>query len=123
MAFQTWVIVDLFGHSRIAGLASEEQIAGAVFLRVDVPDTKTQPGFTRFFGANAIYSITPVDERIAVAAAEAMSAKAVEMYIPGSLLEPGARVVDGLADEGDYDDDEPPGEGDDDEDDDNGLPY
>ena len=65
--FEGWAIVELFGHARIAGLCSEQSIAGTNMLRVDVP---TIPPFTKFYGGNAIYAITPTDEktaRIAVA--------------------------------------------------------
>lgn len=78
--FDTWAIVELFGHSKIAGRVTEQQIAGSTFLRVDVPDREGQPGFTRFYGANAIYALTPVDEEIARRAAEAISPKPVTVW-------------------------------------------
>lgn len=58
-------MVELFGHSRIAGRCSEQNIAGANMLRVDVPATKKQPAFTRFLSAGAIYAINPVTEETA----------------------------------------------------------
>lgn len=57
---EMWALVELFGHQRIAGRVTEATIAGGTFLRVDVPD-----GATRFFGAAAIYSISPVSEEVA----------------------------------------------------------
>src|SRR5574341_274427 len=60
--FDCWCIVELFGHAKIAGRCTEQNIAGTNMLRVDVPETGNQPAFTRFFGSAAIYAINPVDE-------------------------------------------------------------
>jgi len=60
--FDNFCIVELFGHQKIAGKVTEQVIAGQGFVRVDVPQTKRFPAFTRMFGSGAIYSITPVDE-------------------------------------------------------------
>lgn len=65
--FEAWALVELFGHAKIAGRVSEQTIAGHAFLRVDVPTVPGQPGYTRYYGAAAIYSISPVDEGIATA--------------------------------------------------------
>jgi hypothetical protein len=78
--FDTWAIVELFGHSKIAGRVTEQQVAGGTFLRVDVPELDGQAGFTRFYGASAIYSITPVNEDLARRAAEALCPKPVTVY-------------------------------------------
>lgn len=80
--FDTFAIVELFGHARIAGRVSEQVIAGQGFLRVDVPANEQYPGFTRMYGTGAIYSITPVDESIARAAAAGMRERPVNVYIP-----------------------------------------
>lgn len=50
--FESWAIVELFGHQKIAGRVAEQQIAGTVMLRVDVPEADGQAGFTRFYGGN-----------------------------------------------------------------------
>ncbi|HEV2225112.1 MAG TPA: hypothetical protein VGR84_19120 [Candidatus Acidoferrales bacterium] len=62
-----WALVEMFGHQRIVGHVSQQQIGPAYLLRVDVPDlTKDgkliRAGFTRYLGVGAIYSITPIDE-------------------------------------------------------------
>lgn len=80
--FDTFAIVELFGHSRIAGRVSEQVIAGQGFVRVDVPENDQYPAFTRMYGTGAIYSITPVDESIARAAAARMREQPVMVYIP-----------------------------------------
>lgn len=68
--FEEYAIVELFGHQKIAGKVSEQQVGGCSFVRVDVPATKRRPAFTRLFGSGAIYSITITDERSATIAAE-----------------------------------------------------
>lgn len=78
--FETWAIVELFGHTKIAGKVAEQQIAGGTFLRVDVPDLEGRPCFTRFYGASAIYSITPTTRLIAQRAADAMQVQPFTVY-------------------------------------------
>ena len=34
----TWAIVEIMGHTRIAGRITETTLAGGVFLRIDVPE-------------------------------------------------------------------------------------
>jgi len=82
--FSNYCIVELFGHQKIAGLVTEQTLAGQGFIRVDVSATKRFPAFTRMFGSGAIYSITPVDEETAKAAAESIYIEPVTVYIaPG----------------------------------------
>jgi hypothetical protein len=67
--FSEWAILDLFGHQKIAGRVSEQQIGGSSFVRVDVPEVEGQPAYTKLFGPGSIYSITITDEVTARAAA------------------------------------------------------
>ncbi|MEN6466077.1 MAG: acetyltransferase [Syntrophaceae bacterium] len=68
--FESWAIVELFGHQRIAGKISEQQIGGCSFLRVDVPASENSPAYTKLYGNGAIYGITITDEETARAAAK-----------------------------------------------------
>lgn len=63
--FESWAIIELFGHNQIAGKCSEQNIAGANMLRIDVPETDKNPAFTRLLGHAAIYAINPVTEEVA----------------------------------------------------------
>ena len=63
--FEHWCIIDLFGHTRIAGLVTEQTIGGCAFVRVDVPETPKAVAFTRLLGNGAIYSINFVTEEVA----------------------------------------------------------
>ena len=92
-AFDTFCIVELFGHQRIAGRVTEQVIAGQGFVRVDVPELpaasryQAQPAFTRLYGPNAIYAITPVSEEVALRAAQSMRVVPVNVYIAVPQLE------------------------------------
>lgn len=78
--FDLWCVVELFGHAKIAGRCTEQNIAGTNMLRVDVPETSTQPSFTRFFGSAAIYAINPVDEQSCKLMAEKIQVKPIESW-------------------------------------------
>lgn len=64
-AFDQWALVELFGHQKIVGRVTEATLAGGAFLRVDVPAFNGNAPFTRFYGPGAIYSINPIDEKLA----------------------------------------------------------
>lgn len=69
-AFAEWVILELLGHRRLAGWLTEQQIAGASFLRLDIPGPSAdQPGATQLYSPGAVYAITPTTEEIARAVA------------------------------------------------------
>lgn len=83
-----WAIVELFGHTRIAGYVSEFVVGGASFVRVDVPETAGEDGnagtaaFTKLFGPSAIYSISFTDEATARRAVEVIRPRPISIYIP-----------------------------------------
>lgn len=64
-----FAIVEIYGHQKIAGYCRAVEQFGTVMLRVDVPATAHTPAFTKDFGGNAVFSITPVDEAVALNAA------------------------------------------------------
>lgn len=64
-AFEGWVILELMGHRRLAGHLSEARIAGAPFLRLDVPAPGDDPDAvtaSQFYAPAAVYCVTPCDE-------------------------------------------------------------
>ena len=77
-------IVELFGHSIIAGYITEETHVGTEFLRVDVPATESTSAFTKFYHANAVYATTPTDEETMLMAVKQMQTKPVSIYVPTS---------------------------------------
>jgi hypothetical protein len=78
--FDLWCIVELFGHNRIAGRCTEQNVAGANMLRVDVPAVSGQPAFTRFLSSGAIYAINPVTEEVARTIAENIQLSPVNIW-------------------------------------------
>jgi hypothetical protein len=85
--FDIWALVELFGHSRIAGRVTERNVGGASFLQVDVPDTKYNPSFTRLLNPSAIYAINPVTEEVAKYYAENLNVKPIESWDINKFME------------------------------------
>jgi hypothetical protein len=77
---ELWAIVELFGHQKMAGLVTEQSIGVATFLRVDVPATTKQPGFTRLLNPSAIYAINPVTEEVVKIKAEQFQTKPIDSW-------------------------------------------
>ena len=75
-----WGIVELFGHNIIAGEVGEQMIGGETFIRVDVPEIDGQEGFSKFFGKNAIYAITPCNEETSRNAVAGLRPKPIEVW-------------------------------------------
>jgi hypothetical protein len=78
--FEEWALVELFGHQKIVGKVTEATLAGGAFIRVDVPKVDEQPGFTRFYGPGAIYSLNPVSQEIALQLVRRYQNVPVERY-------------------------------------------
>ena len=75
-----FAIVELFGHTKLAGFVSEYTLGGQSFVRVEVPETKLQKGFTRLLGNGAIYAINPVAEDICKSMAERLQVKPISEW-------------------------------------------
>jgi hypothetical protein len=84
--FEVYAIVELFGHNKIAGKVTEQVIGGSSFIRVDVPNTKDVPGFTRLLHANAIYAINPVTEEVANGYAERIQSQPIQSWDAREVL-------------------------------------
>jgi hypothetical protein len=78
--FETWAVVELFGHAQLAGKVTEQVIAGQSFVRIDVPKTKMCPAFTKYHLPTAVYGLTPVDEDYATRMAERINAQPINDY-------------------------------------------
>jgi len=84
--FEVHAIVELFGHNKIAGKVTEQTIGGSTLLRIDVPDTKSQPAFTRFMHINAVYAINPVTEEVATQYAENLKVMPIQSWDAREVL-------------------------------------
>jgi hypothetical protein len=62
--FEHWGIVELMGHQRAAGRLTEEVVAGANLLRVDIP-IDAHNFRTAYYGSSAIYALHITDEEAA----------------------------------------------------------
>lgn len=62
--FAGWAILELMGHRRLAGYVSEQQVAGAAFVRIDVPAPDGADA-TQFYSPSSVYCITPCVEQLA----------------------------------------------------------
>lgn len=101
--FESWGIVELMGHQRVAGRISERAIGGGNLLQVDIP--QADDSFrTVFYGNSAIYALHVTDEDAARACAKVSGTRpayAWELENAQRRLEPPRPSDD------DYDD-EPP---------------
>jgi len=63
-----WAIVELMGHRRLAGRVTGVTVAGAPFLRIDVPSSSDvgdpQLSATQLYAPAAVYAITPTTEEV-----------------------------------------------------------
>lgn len=104
-SFEQWCIVEIMGHQKFAGRVTEQVIGGSSFLRVDVPAVGDKQAFTKMFGANSIYCITPVDEETALAAAGSFRQQPIEEWSARQMLGVEQKPF-GLADDSDDNDDD-----------------
>lgn len=83
-----WVMLELMGHRQRIGQAREEEIAGGLMLRIDIP-TEGEEYATEYYGSSSIYSIRPISEEIAKdhwAARDPRPARPVQ-YQPDTQIE------------------------------------
>jgi hypothetical protein len=82
---ETWAVVELMGHVRVAGRVTEEEKFGGKLGRIDVPTP--DGGFvTQYFGASSVYRLTVVSEEAArLVAKESQSAPVHAWEFPKQL--------------------------------------
>jgi transcriptional regulator with XRE-family HTH domain len=82
--FDQWVLVELMGHRRVAGRVREVQLAGAGFLRLDIPTTDGHARQTQYLSPGAVYALHPTSEVVARAAAGRFRPEPVSRWeLPG----------------------------------------
>jgi len=101
--FDFWAIVELFGHSTIAGYVTRSV---GDLIRIDVPEVDGQHVFTKFHGTKAIYGMTPTTEEIAKKAAEKLAVRPVSLWVVPNRALPAPGVDNGLVIGGGWDDEE-----------------
>ncbi|WP_020531430.1 hypothetical protein [Flexithrix dorotheae] len=85
--FESWALVELFGHNQLAGKVTTETIAGQEFIRIDVPKTESCPEFTKYHLPSAIYGITPVNEEYATKMANKINAQPINDYKHNEVIQ------------------------------------
>jgi hypothetical protein len=87
--FDSWAIVELMGHVRMAGRLTEEERFGGKMGRLDVP--KDDGFVTTYFTAGSVYRIVPTTEEIARSVASHNQPRPVSLY---ELPKPAAKMAD-----------------------------
>lgn len=65
-AFEGWAILELMGHRKLGGYVREQNVAGAGFIRIDVPLARGEGNAaTQFYAPGALYCLTPTTEDVA----------------------------------------------------------
>lgn len=109
--FEGWAILELMGHRRLIGRLSTATIAGASFLRIDIPQEGDKEA-TQFYSPSAVYAITPTTEELALRAAHLNTVAPVSRFeLPApkapadAATELGQEDDDECDQDDDYDDD------------------
>jgi len=68
--FDSWAILELMGHRRLAGRVSEVELAGHGMLRIDVPTAAPGGFITQYYSPSSMYALSPTTEEIARAVAK-----------------------------------------------------
>jgi hypothetical protein len=68
--FEGYCILEIMGRRRLAGFVREVTIAGAGFLRIDVPGPDDTTAMTAYYPPASVYALTPTTEAIARAVAQ-----------------------------------------------------
>lgn len=85
--FESWAIVEIMGHVKLAGMATTQVFGSTVMLRVDVPETDLQPAHTQYYGMGSIYSLKPCDEQVARLHANVLNVSPITDYRVQSYID------------------------------------
>ena len=105
--YEGWSIMELMGHRRLAGYVTEQEIAGARMLRIDVPGEGDEVHATQFYSPSSLYCLTPVTEEVARGLARRTKPAPVQRWELPAAREPESResfeeeTFDGVDDEED----------------------
>jgi hypothetical protein len=107
--FEGWAILELMGHRKLGGYVREQNVAGAGFIRIDVPGKDGAFTATQLYSPGALYCLTPVAEDVARQFATNMQPEPVTRWELPPAREPVSRTLaDDMAEDmaGDDDQDE-----------------
>lgn len=89
--YEGWGILELMGHRRLAGKLSTQKVAGASFLRIDIPAkagtaVETEYQATQFINPTSIYAMHPTTEAVARAVAARIEPEPVTTWDVKALM-------------------------------------
>jgi hypothetical protein len=58
-----WALLELFGHTKIAGRVTTRKLGTEVMFQVDVPKGDTEFSHSRLFNPKAVFSVNPTTEQ------------------------------------------------------------
>jgi len=58
----SWALLELFGHSKVAGLVTSRKLGTEVMFQVDVPKGETEFSHSELYSPKAIFAIKPTSE-------------------------------------------------------------
>lgn len=79
-----WGIVELFGHTTLAGQISKCEIGD--FVQINIPDVGIIPSWTKMVNPKAIYAITPCTQEVAKSKAEELKAMPINQWDTETLI-------------------------------------
>lgn len=85
--FDAWALLEIMGHTKVAGKARTVPFGSTVMVHVDIPETTTQPTFTKWYSMSSIFSITFVTQELAQMHAEAYKIHPITEYSVLAALE------------------------------------
>lgn len=73
-----WAIVELFGHTVLAGEVSKSEIGD--FIQINIPEVGPIPAWTKLLNPKAVYGITPTTKTVAIGKAKALKAMPIDRW-------------------------------------------
>lgn len=113
-SIETWAIVELLGHVRLAGKLTEEEHFGTKLGRLEIPQASGE-FITVFFGGSSIYRISPVSEEAARVVAAHSQHQPINSWDLPRLPSPTATMSTFVPDEDEDEDDDEEDDGGEDE--------
>lgn len=79
-----WGIIELFGHTVMAGSISKSEIGD--FIQINVPDCGPIPAWSKILNPKAIYALTPTTEEVARQKADELKSMPIHKWDTEQLL-------------------------------------
>ena len=79
-----WAIVELFGHTVLAGQVSKCDIGD--FIQINIPQIGSIPEWTKMVNPKAVYAITPCSEQDAISRATELKSMPISKWDTNQLV-------------------------------------